>query len=311
MREARMTVKHGDEFRWHTGNVYDFGGFWDYNLGNGYTENHIHQQAELNATDLDEDRLGGGSGPNWTTIDIDSALKSKTALPGGDPDIGDRWTMGTMLVEKTVGDTYDYHNGAEISVHVGPSHEVRKGGPRVEENITGAGVRAEYTLNRDGWVKTWRNHRFHGTPLAYEESSWGSADAPSGKNEFSAEFAASLSMAMKMSSSLSTALNLAASTDISVTGGVALEVGVYGGLKTSVGVFGGLNASIEVSTGTFEMKNGNIESNFPGLKMYTNTTSIEQKVMHAANTTLRMSRSNLDLGQAELKLDNALLNLLG
>lgn len=43
-----VEVSSLDTFSTQEGNVYDFGGYWSYNLGNGYTENHIDQCAKLN-----------------------------------------------------------------------------------------------------------------------------------------------------------------------------------------------------------------------------------------------------------------------
>ncbi len=48
LAKAHLKVSSFDTFHTQEGNVYDFGGYWVYNLGNGYVENHIYQQAELN-----------------------------------------------------------------------------------------------------------------------------------------------------------------------------------------------------------------------------------------------------------------------
>jgi len=46
--KGQVEVSSLDSFSTQEGNVYDFGGYWSYNLGNGYVENHIDQSAELN-----------------------------------------------------------------------------------------------------------------------------------------------------------------------------------------------------------------------------------------------------------------------
>jgi type VI secretion system VgrG family protein len=51
---AHVHVSSLDTFTTQEGNIYDFGGYWNYNLGNSYAEDHVDQKAELNkdATDF-------------------------------------------------------------------------------------------------------------------------------------------------------------------------------------------------------------------------------------------------------------------
>ncbi len=46
--EGHVQVSSLDTFTTQEGNIYDFGGYWNYNLGNSYEEAHINQQAALN-----------------------------------------------------------------------------------------------------------------------------------------------------------------------------------------------------------------------------------------------------------------------
>jgi hypothetical protein len=46
--DAHVSVSSMDTFNTQEGNIYDFGGYWNYNLGNSYVENHIDQTAALN-----------------------------------------------------------------------------------------------------------------------------------------------------------------------------------------------------------------------------------------------------------------------
>lgn len=48
VENGHIQVARHDTFNIQEGNIYDFGGYWNYNLGNGYVENHTNQQAELN-----------------------------------------------------------------------------------------------------------------------------------------------------------------------------------------------------------------------------------------------------------------------
>ncbi|WP_321493350.1 type VI secretion system tip protein TssI/VgrG [uncultured Desulfobacter sp.] len=45
---GKVKISRGDTFNVQEGHIYDFGGYWNYNLGNSYVENHTSQQAELN-----------------------------------------------------------------------------------------------------------------------------------------------------------------------------------------------------------------------------------------------------------------------
>jgi len=45
---AHVKVSSLDTFNTQEGNIYDFGGYWNYNLGNGYAEEHISQSPKLN-----------------------------------------------------------------------------------------------------------------------------------------------------------------------------------------------------------------------------------------------------------------------
>ncbi|HUT53478.1 MAG TPA: type VI secretion system tip protein TssI/VgrG [bacterium] len=47
-RKGRVRLAKGDTFNTQEGNIYDFGGYWTYNLGNSYTESHISQVPALN-----------------------------------------------------------------------------------------------------------------------------------------------------------------------------------------------------------------------------------------------------------------------
>jgi hypothetical protein len=45
---VHLRVSQMDTITTQEGNIYDFGGYWNYNLGNSYAEEHINQSAKLN-----------------------------------------------------------------------------------------------------------------------------------------------------------------------------------------------------------------------------------------------------------------------
>jgi len=48
LAQAHIQVSSLDTVKTQEGNIYDFGGYWQFNLGNSYVENHSDQCAELN-----------------------------------------------------------------------------------------------------------------------------------------------------------------------------------------------------------------------------------------------------------------------
>ncbi len=66
INNARVSLSEYDTITGQKGNIYDFGGYWNYNLGNSYEEAHIDQQAELNANHQiqwpGDDKLGNEGG---------------------------------------------------------------------------------------------------------------------------------------------------------------------------------------------------------------------------------------------------------
>lgn len=48
LEHAKVKVSSVDTVTTQEGNIYDFGGYWNYNLGNSFAEEHINQSADLN-----------------------------------------------------------------------------------------------------------------------------------------------------------------------------------------------------------------------------------------------------------------------
>lgn len=309
---GRIEVEAYDAYRWHFGNIYDFGGCWEYNLGNGYEENHIDQDATLDHAGHDRDLLAIG-GPDWVeSRDPWSGImvsEIKNALRNDNQ----------MLVEKTIADTYDYHNGAALEVQVGPSMSVKKGGPNVEIAYSGSNHETEKVISAGGVKKTWRNHRDSGAPLFYSEESWGIVGHGAGKNSFTAEFSPSLSLTVKSSTAFETTLNLDVTTKVSVDTGLALElkfalsgkatIDVSGGVSAEASVFAGAKFSVSKSPLSFKYENGTIDTNIPGLKKYNTPNEIDAKIVNMAKYTFRLSKEGISTRQAKLRIDNAMLKM--
>jgi len=48
LEHANVEISSVDTIKTQEGNIYDFGGYWNYDLGNSFTEAHINQSVELN-----------------------------------------------------------------------------------------------------------------------------------------------------------------------------------------------------------------------------------------------------------------------
>jgi len=139
LKIGHVKVARHDTFNLQEGNIYDFGGYWNYNLGNCYIENHMGQSATLNqkgAKDLMD--IGG---PGWQTID-DDALDVDDNLE----EIGGDWSNGNVWVEKKFGNSYDYVEGSSIEVKQGSSLEVQHGGKHIEWLYRSDGSKKLYTM---------------------------------------------------------------------------------------------------------------------------------------------------------------------
>jgi len=44
----QIHISQGDRLHWHAGNMYDFKGYWNYNLGNTYKENYLNRSSQIN-----------------------------------------------------------------------------------------------------------------------------------------------------------------------------------------------------------------------------------------------------------------------
>ncbi len=86
--KGHVRVSSLDTFTTQEGNIYDFGGYWNYNLGNSYAEDHVNQKAELNTRlekcwpDLNYGQVAGVGVGQAVTGGVVSAVVSASALSG-------------------------------------------------------------------------------------------------------------------------------------------------------------------------------------------------------------------------------------
>lgn len=177
-----VEIREGDKLHWHNGNLYDFGGYWNYNLGNSYEENFIDQEAPLNVKVNKDSRSGDiltNNGPDWGSINFNAikehGLSTSDVTPEsyGDSNIdtdrsgktfkvntGGKWNSGGMNVTKDYNASYDYKfgEGIEISDRVNSLEITHTDGDTtaIEMNFNEGILRSwDKTLGRTNWTKSW------------------------------------------------------------------------------------------------------------------------------------------------------------
>ncbi|ABM01903.1 Rhs element Vgr protein [Psychromonas ingrahamii 37] len=217
LEKGRVSVAQHDTFTAQNGNIFDFGGYWNYNLGNSYEENTITQgNTEINRDKLDYDWCDIG-GPNWTVLTPPSDAFSKF----GNPDL--TGFIGSTNMGKNIdGHTYDYStnthgieinhkcNSFELSVG-GESREVKYNGEgkKTYESKSGAGKSEEWSWTPGGEWGTYSKSVFTDEDGKYNESKnflnytqtsyeTSSEPAPGAKFSFKADYLPTLEMKMEV-----------------------------------------------------------------------------------------------------------------
>ncbi len=256
---AHVFVSSFDSFITQEGNIYDFGGYWNYNLGNCYVEEHIDQQAELNShPEYDLLAIGGPywtkETPPWRTIKSSEQGGSENELDLGN----DIW------VEKKFGDSYEYYEGNQISVTKGGSQEIQIGGKHVEEKYSGSGKKLGYSSSESGtseeysWGKS-------GNMLSYSYKN----TTPNGVNKYEFTWANIISAELSFSSNLFFSLDASARLGVDVSLGARASLDLSGaldfkldfGLAAGCGLKGHLGGYNE-----FNVVTGKLESEMMGMQ---------------------------------------------
>ncbi|MAS25492.1 MAG: hypothetical protein CMI08_12715 [Oceanospirillaceae bacterium] len=177
-------IREGDKLHWHNGNLYDFGGYWNYNLGNSYEENFIDQEAPLNIKVQLDSRSGDileNTGPDWTSVDFSqlemNGLSSDDVTPSSYGTTGidttatgktfsvntdGAWGAGGMNVSKSYNASYDYKfgEGIDVSDRVNSLEVTHTDAntANIEMTFHNGVLRAwEKKKNRETFAKTWNS----------------------------------------------------------------------------------------------------------------------------------------------------------
>jgi hypothetical protein len=282
-RKGQVKLAKGDTFNTQEGNIYDFGGYWNYNLGNSYEENHMDQAvgpgpkgdldlpllANLNNNDLPEDKADGG-GPYYSEI---KHLK----------DHGNN----VWVTKNIAGASYDYSthvDSVEVN-HKCNTYEYKYGGRTEERKYTGGGDKVYemeseggYTVERK-WCRHTGDYLSRSTSKQEPRFTRNTEAFFGGKSDFSsfasttysmsayAGMSASMSAYAGMSASLSAHLGVSAS--LSLYEGASLSISLNRSVSLSLAISGAAKIDIDFFVGLkLDVKSNEIECNFPGVKIH-------------------------------------------
>jgi len=284
-KNAHVHVSSLDTVTTQEGNIYDFGGCWNYNLGNCYIENHIDQKAELNKSDYAFDMLdkGGPDWSDWSTVQPDLHGGSSNEIKTLWESKKTNWDNGKIWVEKKFGNSYEYTEGNKISITKGHSQEIVIGGKTIEEkysaNIDKTGiVKRRYYKSASGvseerkWTKTGfllsDNYSFTaGDDLEIKNTishtygvksntSWDHTDSSSfsvkkgTSTSTSIYFGSSASASIKFSASTSFSLNVAAKCDVALSlGAPTIKLSASAAAKVDISADASLFLKISAGAG--------------------------------------------------------------
>ncbi|WP_051553816.1 type VI secretion system Vgr family protein [Desulfobulbus elongatus] len=302
---AHVSVSSLDTVNTQEGNIYDFGGYWVYNLGNCYVENHMDQKAGLNAVlthDLLVDKDGNQKGgPNYTklsfptlkdeaTADITGTWKTKDK-DGKDEDAS--WKNGGIWVEKKVGDSYDYVKGDAVAVAVGSSLNIRHGGRHVEVSYRDDGSLASWSW-KEGGVSDERVWDKHGTCLEHRTADFNNATSSKTVYDRNTKIPASYSTMINSGSGL-------ASFEVTFVGSATNKTYLGGKFESTVVI----GASIDTWFGLSKLQIQNDKFQYHGLGFSFKKDNNKAKItgVKFGHTDGEITRHGFKLKEEEMSLE--------
>ena len=292
VNRGHVLIQKGDKFITHEGNIYDFGGYWNYNLGNCYVENHIAQNARLNKRrDLKailSNDDGDGTYPDL--LNEGGVDWSSISWPPEDSTMGGSWGNGNVWVEKKYGNSYDYTEGNSVEVQAGGSLDVKYGGKHVEWIYRGDGSKKSYEMRGGSTnAKEEKNWMSDGTQTYSKTvdddyktteivthpktgvASFSFTDWPPWFN-FTAEAAGIPKVKISVGASTNnTNISISVATsigvDISAAAKFSLDLAASLFIKISAGAGIGMEIEGKPSTLTYKATNGKFRWNGPGTKV--------------------------------------------
>jgi type VI secretion system secreted protein VgrG len=324
LNRGRVRLGHYEIFNFHEGNMYDFGDLVNYNMGNGYEENHMNDtEAEVNVK-FPHDWLSEG-GPGWESIAPPTGVFEKVSAP----DLS-AWSDATWVEKTFSGHKYEYSKDTPaIEISDGcDSIEVGYGGHSWEVKFNGAGQKVAESKSGGGKSEEWSwspNHDFGEksitdlTGVGKVSESWTYAyespvsyeivrePKPGTSFSFSGDGLPKLSMSMSVDvgeTSLSTSIGVM-SNEVSMTlKGMANSIEIDGTImKNTVEISGAaLRTKVEIGTGGLE----ELEANFGPLKARAEARALKMEqdsAVELMHKMLRMRKLAMRIDNAQIEVD--------
>jgi hypothetical protein len=316
MADAEVNVSSLDTFTTQEGNIYDFGGYWNYNLGNSYEENHMLQDssAELNEDDIEGDLLDVG-GPHWTSINWPSmsnrtsSIGAMSGYAGNSLSDDDTKLPGTydnsggeacMWVTKSFGNSYEYTDGTQISVSKGHTLDVTWGGSTHIEVKYNSSGNATYWSKSSGGVTNEKKWRGNGTLIFEGTTTNGIAGDGSFIRETERHFDRNTGDVSGYSSTQATGMGKVSFefdytnvTSAEIKTGMVISTETYVGMKISNANYGGVKIENSNAAGAMmefkfapavlKIENSKVESNIPGMVIKAKPTEMENRMSKLEN----------------------------
>lgn len=296
LNKGQIGLTESDEFCAHNGNVYDFGGCWNYNLGNGYEENHMEQgQQEMNKK-YEYDKSPAGP-PDTDSYSVEHLESHKN----------------NVGVSKTIkAPSYDYSTespGVEVA-HKCDSFSYTYGGVSKEWTYTSTGTKVSYEEN-DVDAGSSREETYSsggGTMMCLNRTS------TSGQNLSTEEFTmvASSELSLSLAATSAFSMQLGATSDISLFVGLESSIDLKLAGSLSVEIAAGMVMEVEANPCQIEIDPSTMKVKVPGMDVEAEIAALKVEQAAAVNVrsaAMELAQNAMDIGNKAMEISQKALNL--
>lgn len=337
IKDARVSLARCDTITGQKGNIYDFGGYWNYNLGNSYEENYLIQNPALNGS-YDMDILNAG-GPVYTgfksSLTVASGVTESLSSHDvnyviGDVDVANRNLCTTKNFEV---DSYEFSKGC-IGIEISDgchSLEISKGGKSVELNFNGDGKKTSWSKSGEGhsrekawypgtgnkvaeshsWVtsdgKKWEDYSYD--PETEAITSYETGHKGHGVHVFEANFGAKASASFDFSASTSFSFSASTSFSLSISLSVFASITVDVAGKLTIDVTGGVHFKMESDNVKVRVRHNGAWVDAGPLKVAQELVKLEQMTTHMHSRVIDVKKIEADIKAGMAEVDTSAIKI--
>jgi type VI secretion system VgrG family protein len=293
-----VTVSSLDTFTTQEGNIYDFGGYWNYNLGNSYAENHMKQGSSVRLNSAHSKDLTALAGPMPGKItaskigNLDDNTWIEKTYGGASYD----YTKETKMLSteyKTVEESHVYGKETHEYVYRGDDSKMSyaySGAEGVKEEKWNASGNTTYLYSKKSGAEDEKKYDSKSGAL-YNHSV--SAGTGIGMAKFDFDYSNTVSMTVNTGSLIS--------IDSFLGGKIEIEnsVGACISLSMALGMVMELNSSFM----KMEIGNDGIKSTLPGLKIAAKATEMETNAARIATIATVLENSGPKIGLSAMDIE--------